>query len=207
MTSRATRAIDISWPIAIGSSERQTARLLRSGELPDCGGVPVTILARTTIGELRTGAGTAITGHGDPLALTRLLALSGDAELIPVICDQAGGVLTYGRGRRLATRGQRLALAARDGGCCFPGCDRPAAWTEVHHVTPWLEGGGTDLDNMCLLCRYHHRSFEKHGWQVVMTGGVPHWKPPAWLDHERRPIRNTTHHLTDIDFDVGGAAS
>ncbi|WP_375480817.1 HNH endonuclease signature motif containing protein, partial [uncultured Jatrophihabitans sp.] len=46
-------------------------------------------------------------------------------------------------------------LAARDGGCCFPGCDRPAAWSEVHHVIPWADGGPTDLSNMCLLSLSH----------------------------------------------------
>jgi hypothetical protein len=177
-------------------------RLLRSNTLPATGGVPVTILARATLTELTTGAGTASTGHGSPLSITQLLALAGgDAEIIPVVVNQAGGVLGYGRGRRLASRGQRLALAARDGGCSFPGCDRPAAWTEVHHIIEWHHGGDTDLENMCLICRYHHREFAKRGWQVRMaTDGLPEWIPPPWLDPDQQPRRNTAHHLPEIDF-------
>ena len=85
---------------------------------------------------------------------------------------RAGAALFLGRSQRLATRAQRLALIARDGGCCFPGCDRPAAWCEAHHVIPWLDGGPTDIDNLCLLCRYHHREFERRGWPVEMSDGA-----------------------------------
>jgi hypothetical protein len=175
-------------------------RLLRSGSLPASGGTPVTVLARTSIPELTTGIGVAITGHGNALSIQQLLDMACEAEVIPVVFNEAGGILAYGRGRRLASRGQRLALVARDGGCSFPGCDRPAAWTEVHHVHGWINGGGTDTDNMCLLCRYHHREFAKRGWDIVMHDGVPHRLPPPWIDPERRPVRNTAHHLTDFDF-------
>jgi hypothetical protein len=179
-------------------------RILRSGELPDCGGVPVTILARTTLAELQAMTGVAATGHGQQLSIAKLLQMAGDAAVIPVVCNDAGGILAYGRERRLATRGQRLALAARDGGCCFPGCDRPASWTEVHHVQSWLAGGGTDVDNLCLLCRYHHRHFEAAGWELLMINGVPWWRPPGWLDREQRPIRNTAHHPPDMVFPTSG---
>jgi hypothetical protein len=175
-------------------------RLLRSGTLPPAGGSPVAILAITTLRELAAGTGIAITGHGEQLSTATLLQLAGDAALVPVICTDTGGVLAYGRERRLASRGQRLALAARDRGCSFPGCTRPAAWTEVHHVVSWLREGGTDLDNLCLLCRYHHRHFAIHGWEAQMINGVPHWRPPSWLDPERKPIRNTAHHPPDLDF-------
>lgn len=84
-----------------------------------------------------------------------------------------GGILSYGRRVRLATVGQRRALAARDGGCCFPRCTRPAAWAEVHHVRRWIDGGGTDIANMCLLCAFHHREFERHDWTLEMIDGVP----------------------------------
>ncbi len=177
-------------------------RLLRSDSLPPAGGSPVTVLARTTMSELVAGSGVAAGGHGEQFSISKLLEMSADAHIIPVVCNAAGGVLAYGRGRRLATRGQRLALAARDGGCCFPGCNRPAAWTEVHHVRDWVEGGCTDIDELCLLCRYHHREFAKRDWTIEMIDGVPHWRPPAWLDLERRPMRNSAHHLIDFDFGV-----
>src|SRR4051812_31628952 len=182
-------------------------RLLRSATLPAAGGSPVTVLATTTITDLTTAAeatpktgGLALLGHGQVVSAKALLALAGEAEVLPVVFTDTGGILAYGTGRRLATRGQRLALAARDGGCSFPGCDRPAAWTEVHHVLEWINGGSTDLDNLCLVCRFHHRNFQKYGWQVHIEDGVPLWTPPPWLDAEQRPRRNTAHHRPDIVF-------
>src|SRR5712691_8435043 len=49
----------------------------------------------------------------------------------------------------------RRALGARDGGCRFPGCDRPPGWTDAHHMEHWADGGATALSNTVLLCRPH----------------------------------------------------
>jgi Domain of unknown function (DUF222)/HNH endonuclease len=232
-------------------------RVLRSGELPSTAGVPVTVLATTTIGELATAAGyppdprtgtgsgcsasagrdpetgaggldpdgavagsgldldgllgadsaaLATLGHGQIVSARTLLAMACEAQVVPVVFNEAGGIMAYGATRRLASPGQRLALAARDGGCCFPGCDRPAAWSEVHHIVPWLIEQRTDIDNLCLLCPHHHRSFDKAGWQVHLEHGTPYWIPPPWIDHQRQPRRNTTHHRSHITFRQPSAA-
>jgi hypothetical protein len=52
--------------------------------------------------------------------------------------------------------GQRRALLARDKGCIVPGCKRKARWCEPHHVVPW-PNGPTDLRNLVLLCKRHHK--------------------------------------------------
>jgi hypothetical protein len=154
------------------------------------------------LGEL-LGADTAGLGylaHGQSISASALLHLACDAQIVPVIFSDTGGILAYGRERRLASVGQRLALAARDGGCSFPGCDRPPAWTEVHHVIEWITGGPTDLDNMTLLCGHHHRTFEKAGWHVHIEDGVPWWTPPPFVDPTQTPIRNAVHHRPEIVF-------
>lgn len=178
-----------------------STRLLRSDTLPAAAGAPVTILLTTTLAELAADAGAARTGHGEVWSIRQLQQAADEAALVPVVLNGSGGVLAYGRTRRLASRGQRLALIARDGGCCFPGCDRPAAWTEVHHIRAWADGGPTDIDNMCLLCRFHHREFERTGWQVRMSDdAVPEWIPPPFVDPDRRPRRNTAQLLRDFAF-------
>ena len=68
----------------------------------------------------------------------------------------------------------------------------------MHHIVAWALGGGTDLDNECLLCGYHHRTFDQRGWQVIMKDGQPYWIPPPWIDPAQTPIRNTIH---DHDHD------
>jgi hypothetical protein len=203
-------------------------RLLR-GDLAPAGGTPLTMLVRIGADQLPASmldtlhvktprkraaaapsaeldgshdlacSGIGSTAHGNLISLARLAPHLCEAELVATVLNHSGGVLAFGRTRRLATRAQRLALAARDGGCTFPGCTRPPAWTEAHHVIPWWRDGTTDLANLCLVCPYHHRHFERLHWQVVMRGGVPYWIPPPWVDPDQRPIRNTAHHL-DFDF-------
>ena len=170
-------------------------RLLASGSLPDNGGVPTVLVITMTAHQLATGVGTAMTGHGQPVSVADALILTDQAEVIPVVLSDTGGVISYGRMRRNATPHQRRALAARDGGCSFPGCDAPPSWTEAHHVQRWEHGGLTDLHNLTLVCGHHHREHQRQGWQCVMTDGVPLWLPPWWIDQQRTPLRNTTHHL------------
>ena len=132
--------------------------------------------------------------YGTPLPLSTVLALGGEIDLTSVRLSATGGILSYGHTRRLASCGQRRALAARDKGCSYPNCTRTHAWAEIHHIKEWLQGGGTDLNNLVMLCRYHHRHFEAAGWAVRMAeDGLPEWIPPAWIDEERRPRRNTIH--------------
>ena len=52
----------------------------------------------------------------------------------------------------------------RDGGCTFPGCDRPPGWTQAHHVIHWIKDGPTDIDNLALLCHFHHHRIHEGGF-------------------------------------------
>ena len=74
--------------------------------------------------------------------------------------------LDVGRSSRVVQPGQRRALGVRDGGCVFPDCTRPLAWCEAHHLRHWLYGGPTDLPNLALLCRAHHRAVHEGGWRL-----------------------------------------
>jgi hypothetical protein len=89
------------------------------------------------------------------------------AKLPPVLGGAPSRPLDLGRSTRVVTPAQRQALAVRDGGCVFPGCSRPLAWCEGHHVRHWLDGGPTDLDNLALVCRAHHRAVHEGGWRLI----------------------------------------
>lgn len=138
-------------------------RLLRADTLPDSGGTPTTVLLTITADDLEAQQGTARTEHGDTIGMPAAMRLADQCDLFTTVFDRAGAVLCAGRTRRLASATQRRILAARDGGCCFPGCTRPASWCEAHHVIPWLLGGATDIDNLVLICGFHHREFEPRG--------------------------------------------
>jgi hypothetical protein len=157
------------------------------------GGVHATILLTVTETELKSRAGLATTGHGAIISVEQALQICTDLEVIPIIFNDANAVTYFGTGYRLATPAQRMALAARDKGCCFPGCDRPPAWCEAHHVDEYRNGRPTSLWNLALLCGYHHREFQNLGWIVHMINGIPMWTPPTWIDPLRIPVRNTAH--------------
>ena len=179
-------------------------RLLRSGTLPESGGAPATVLAHLSADQLpdhlagQTGYTT--TGHGDLLPIATLLRLASEANVIPVVFDAAGGILSYGQQRRLASCGQRHALAARDQGCTFPGCTRPPAWCEAHHVIPWYVGGPTALNNLCLLCAYHHRAFERLGWQSTSSTASRNGPHPPGSTQTENPCATPPTTSPDITF-------
>ncbi len=90
---------------------------------------------------------------------------------ISVTVDSCGNPLDLGRERRLFSAAQRLALAVRDGGCMWPGCDRPPSYTEAHHIDHWhADDGRTDIDRGILLCCYHHLHLHVQGWRITRDG-------------------------------------
>jgi hypothetical protein len=167
---------------------------LRTGDLPDNGGEPPQLVVTTSydplVGQLT--AGTLDTGQELSAETVRRLAC--DAQILPAVLGGAGQLLDVGRQRRLFTGPLRRALVLRDGGCAFPGCDRPPRWTSGHHLIHWSAGGKTALENGVLLCGRHHRVVHHDGWQVrVAADRLPEFVPPAWIDPQRRPRRNTYH--------------
>lgn len=163
---------------------------LRAGELPTSGGVPATVLITMTAEQFESGTGLAATSFGQLLHVDQALRLADQACIGWIVHNSRGGILNYGTTRRIATDKQSLALIARDQGCAFPGCTEPPERTEKHHIIPWAQGGSTDLDNLCLLCDYHHDRIDTGGWQITMRDGAPWFTPPAWIDAEQTPRRN-----------------
>ncbi|MER7012003.1 HNH endonuclease signature motif containing protein [Saccharopolyspora sp. NPDC000359] len=81
----------------------------------------------------------------------------------------------------------RAALLQRDGACAFPGCDRPPGTPQAHHVTHWIDGGLTTVDNMTMLCAHHHRVVHSQQWGIAMPRGRPVFTPPSEVDPSRAP--------------------
>ncbi|MEH1127700.1 HNH endonuclease signature motif containing protein [Micromonospora sp. CPCC 206061] len=167
---------------------------LGCGELPDNGGDRPQVVVTVPFDVLRGELGVGQLDCGDRLSAEQVRKLACDARIMPVVLGGDGQVLDAGQARRLFTGALRRALVARDGGCAFPGCDRPARWCHGHHVKAWTAGGATALDNGVLLCGHHHRVIHQGEWQVRMAAdGRPEFIPPAYLDPARRPRRNTYH--------------
>ncbi len=95
------------------------------------------------------------------------------ARFARILFSEAGAVLEMGRAVRYATTMQRQALHARDRGCAVPGCDRPPSHCDAHHVQHWSDGGSTDINNLVLLCRHHHRAIHANHLAVHIDRGKP----------------------------------
>lgn len=117
--------------------------------------------------------GTRHLADGTVIPLPVLLNWRCEAEVSRAWLDASGAVLAYGRDERYANRDQRRALTVRDGGCAVPGCDRPPAHCDAHHVVHWERWGPTDIDNLALLCRHHHRAVHAERLSIRMEDGVP----------------------------------
>jgi hypothetical protein len=136
-------------------------------------------------------AGLAETADGNQLTSYQFMRIADEAEIWPTIINRRSIPLALGRTQRLASRGQTMALIARDLGRSFPGCTHPSAWCDRHHIIDWILGGPTDLNNLTLLCRYHHSHFLQKGWTCrINTDGLPEWIPPRWIDRDQQPQIN-----------------
>jgi hypothetical protein len=109
-----------------------------------------------------------------------------------------GTVLDVGRKTRVISTAMRRALRFRDKGCRFPGCTN-TRWVDAHHIVHWVRGGRTDLANLILLCRHHHRVVHEGGYTIgqprpgrftfTRPDGtlLPHAPEPAAIDPDAGP--------------------
>jgi hypothetical protein len=145
-----------------------------AGERPH---VTVTVGTDALAGDERTGRGPGSlseldhTGPVDP-ALARRIAC--DGSIRRVVLAGRSEPLDVGRQTPVVSPALRRAVIVRDRGCRFPGCDRPHAWCDAHHVVHWADGGPTALANLILLCRRHHRMIHaKGGFRLGLEDGRP----------------------------------
>ncbi|UPG67687.1 HNH endonuclease signature motif containing protein [Gordonia hongkongensis] len=124
-------------------------------------GLPVQLIIKADLGDLVREAGLATTVTGTLLPIRDLIAMAGDVQpWLAIFKDATTVPLHFGRGRRLATREQRLVSFARPDGevCSAPGCDQPATHIELHHAErDWAKGGLTDIDDLAPACPRHNR--------------------------------------------------
>ncbi|MEM7094752.1 MAG: DUF222 domain-containing protein [Actinomycetota bacterium] len=141
-----------------------------------------------------------------------------DPRVQALVESADGGPLAVGRSTRIIGRRLRRALERRDHGCCrFPGC-HVTQRLHAHHIVHWADGGATDLDNLILLCHFHHHLVHEGGWSVEpgsrrfirpdgapvdptaahLRAGAQRVEPNDWLGSDAGPLE--PHYLSPLDL-------
>jgi len=170
--------------------------------VPECGSVTVGVtapdsgelLATTTLPELWRVARRGCRDHPEESCSCPLLGRPPSVD------------------RHRPSPAQRRWARTRDRTCRHPGCDNAAGWADLDHVVPHAEGGPTDCDNLCCLCRRHHRlKTHARGWRFVLhrdgtlsvttpTGVTRTTRPPglnALAEHRPVPVGELAGHVDD----------
>jgi hypothetical protein len=160
-----------------------------SSQLLGTGGATVRILVTDSAFRSRTGHGRLETGEPVSIGTVEHAACAGGiTEMIFTLGPDGVQPLDVGYEQRLFTKRQRIALAARDGGCRHPDCDRPPSWTEAHHVLHWKKDKGkTDIANGILLCKFHHLNLHNTGREITRIGDQ-YWLGPPKSRPDQKPI-------------------
>jgi hypothetical protein len=166
--------------------EALCALSLRAGELPAQHGVRPHVIVLVEEDALRRRGGRATLGSGETVPLTEVAPLLDDCAVTRIVRDATGAPLEASVCSRTVSIALYKALLARDGGCTWDRCDRPAVWCQVAHGDdPHGAGGVLAPSNAALLCGYHHRRFDAGGWRMVIRGGRVSYerdasRPPVW---------------------------
>ncbi len=153
----------------------------------------------------------ARTLDGNPIS-DGLLSCISEGGLLERLLTVDGRVIDHGRSIRHHSASQWRALAARDGGCRFPGCPDPVDGTHVHHVERWEAGGSTDLDHGVLLSPHCHTIVSQPGWSdrieadgtytvITPSGEELTSRPPGAGPPGGLPLHSTAEKARPLPFD------
>lgn len=170
--------------------------LLASGALGSHKGLPVSLIISTTLQDLESGKGHAVTGGGSLLPMSEVIRQASAAHHYLAVFDKHTAEPLYlGRTRRLASKAQRIMLYSKERGCTRPGCTAPAYHSEVHHaVADWANDGHTDITDLTLACGPDNRRVKPGGWTTrKRKDGRTEWIPPPQLDTGQARVNNYHH--------------
>jgi Domain of unknown function (DUF222)/HNH endonuclease len=142
---------------------------LDSGLIPQQASQRTHLQVTTTLETLLglPGAAAAEMEFSLPISSKTVERLACDCSITRILLGSDSVVIDVGRAKRTISGPARKALNARDRGCTWPGCERPASWTSGHHLKHWIHGGTNKPPNLTLLCYRHHWMVHEGNWQIV----------------------------------------
>lgn len=159
-----------------------------------------TVVVHAQLDGLVNGTGGCEVEDGPALHPETVRRLLCNARVQRVVEDAAGNVVGLGRITREPSAWMVRQVRYRDRGCRFPGCGT-RRFTQAHHVTFWRHGGRTDLDNLVLICSFHHRLVHEYRWSVRRDAdGCVRWFRPGGARYRAGPALNR-----DVPYDASRA--
>ncbi len=143
--------------LATDSSWRRATALLETLVSDDPPSVPVTLFVDTAHAVGTNGEAGVVLDGGPRVGPQTLQAILCDSILEVTARDDQGRYMDYGRKYRTAPPSLKRALLARAGSVCEADGCQSRHRLQIHHKTPWAQGGATDQDDLIVLCWYHHQ--------------------------------------------------
>lgn len=122
-----------------------------------------TVVVHARVEDLATGEGGVEVEGAPPIHRSTFQRMLCNARIHTVVENASGGVLGLGRSTREPSAWMLRQVRYRDKECRFPGCGA-RRFTQAHHIRFWRDGGQTDLDNLVLICSFHHKLVHEYGW-------------------------------------------
>jgi len=155
---------ETSWPSRADGMVKLAESFLADHHVSGSGGERFQVMVHLDQDVLEAdGAWSATLEDGTRVSAETLRRVACDCGLLAVGHD--GQALNIGRRARSIPPAIRRALMLRDHGCAFPGCTH-TRFLHAHHLQHWLHGGATSLDNLLLLCSFHHKLVHEGGWRI-----------------------------------------
>ncbi len=146
-----------------------------------------TVVIHAPLRSLNEGVGGCEVEDGPPVHPATVRRLLCSSRIQAVLEDRTGNAVRFGRMTREPSPAMLRQIRYRDRGCRFPGCG-VRRFTEAHHLVWWRHGGRTDLDNLLLICAFHHRLVHEHGWRIEHDpGGGIAWRRPDGTRYRAGP--------------------
>jgi hypothetical protein len=191
--------------------EQLCAAALRSGDAPSAHGVRPHVVVVIDADQLAAyrSAGSVVDARfacsGQPVTTQEFGSLLRDCDLTRLVLDAAGTPIEASEAVRTVPIGLWRSLLVRDGGCTWEGCDAPASWCDVAHGhTAFAASGRLSPDNAALLCRRHHRRFDRGGHRIVIDGSSVSYVP---TDAPDARSRGTDRDRSERDHPSPGSAT
>ena len=167
--AEAAEAADVSaetrWPSRADGAVKLAESFLAGNPVTGTGGERFQVMVhldQEVLGPDGAWAGTL--EDGSRVSAETLRRVACDCGLLAI--GGNGEALNIGRRARSIPPAIRRALMLRYRGCGFPGCTH-TAFLHGHHIEHWLHGGETSLDNLVMLCTFHHHLVHEGGWTVA----------------------------------------